>query len=276
MKKIRWFEWIVVISLLSMLGMDHVLADDRQKPIDALDRIQKTGELRIGVSLFTPWTMKNKRGELSGFEIDVAKQLAKDMGVKPVFQVFDWKNILPALLKQRIDIIVAGMVVTPQRALKVNFSQPYASSGIGMATNIQLTKNFTGLADLNRPLVKVACIAGTVSESLVRRIFPKATVQIFQKSQEAIQALTSGKVHAYVESNPLPTFVALEHPDTVDKPLSKPLISTKAAFAVNKGQADFINFLNAWITAKEADAWLASAHEYWFQSLKWRSGVSKE
>ena len=276
MKNYRLFGWILLIAFFFVMGIDSLLAEDTRKPVDALDRIQKTGELRVGVSLFTPWTMKNTQGELVGFEMDVAKQLAKDMGVKPVFKVFDWDGILPALLKQKIDIIVAGMVVTPQRALKVNFTQPYASSGIGIVANMQLTKNFTGIRDFNHYSVKVACIAETVSEELARRILPKATIQIFQQSQDAIRALTTGTVHAYIESNPLPTFIALDHPDKVDTPLSKPLIATKAAFAVNKGQADFINFLNAWITAKEADAWLASAHEYWFNSLRWRPDVAKE
>ncbi len=149
MKNYRLFGWILLIAFFFVMGVDSLLAEDIRKPVDALDRIQKTGELRVGVSLFTPWTMKNTQGELVGFEMDVAKQLAKDMGVKPVFKVFDWDGILPALLKQKIDIIVAGMVVTPQRALKVNFTQPYASSGIGIVANMQRTKNFTGIRDFN-------------------------------------------------------------------------------------------------------------------------------
>ncbi len=117
-------------------------AENRLKPeLSTLDSVLKKGKLRVGVSLFTPWTLKNKQGELIGFEIDVAKQLAKDLGVQLEFSEFEWKDILPALLKNNIDIIIAGMVITPQRALKVNFSQAYADSGIGLATNMTLTKN---------------------------------------------------------------------------------------------------------------------------------------
>ena len=107
-----------------------------------LKGVIEKGTLRVGVSLFTPWSFKNKEGQLIGFEIDVAKQLAKDLRVQPEFHVFDWDKILPALLNREIDIIVAGMTITPQRALKVNFSQPYATSGISIATNMALTKNF--------------------------------------------------------------------------------------------------------------------------------------
>ena len=276
MKYCRGFELIVFIAFLLVMGISSGRAEDGHESAEALQRVQTTGELRVGVSLFTPWTMTNAQGELVGFEIDVAKQLAKDIGVKPIFVVLDWKELLPALLQQRIDIIIAGMVITPERALQVNFSAPYATSGIGLATNLQLTKDFTGIKDLNRPSVKVTCVAETVSAELAQRLLPKATFHIVKTSQEAIRALTSGEVHAYVASDPLPTYLALEHPEKVDTPLSKPLIATRAAFAVNKGQADFVNFLNAWITAKEADTWLTSAQAYWFKSLEWRPDVVKE
>lgn len=252
-------------------------AENRPKPKpNTLESVLTNGKLRVGVSLFTPWTLKNKQGELIGFEIDVAKQLAKDLGVQLELKEFDWEDILPALLKKNIDIIVAGMVITPQRVLKVNFSQPYADSGIGLATNMTLTKKFAGLNDLNQPNVRIAVVAGTVSEDLAKRVFPNATVKSFQKSEKAIEAVTQGTVHGHVEHNPIPTFIALDHPQKVDEPLSKPLLTTKAGFAVNKGDPDFINFLNAWIIARQADAWLTSAHDYWFKSLRWRREVERD
>lgn len=233
------------------------------------------GTLRVGISLFTPWTLKNKEGQLVGFEIDVAKQLAKDLRVQPEFHVFDWDNIVPALLNREIDIIVAGITITPQRALKVNFSQPYATSGIGFVTNIPLTKMFAGPTDLNKPEVTITAVTGTVSEDLARRVFPKATIKTFATSHEAMQAVTTGKVHGYVEHEPITTFMALDHPSIVDEPLSQPLLTTKSGFAVTKGDPDFINFLNAWVISHEADGWLASSHKYWFESLEWRKDVKE-
>ena len=186
----------------------------------------------------------------------------------------EWENILPALLKREIDIIAAGMVVTPQRALKVNFSQPYDSSGIGLVTNISLTKHFKGLQDLNRPGVTISAVTGTVCEDLARRVFPNAVIKTVSTSREVIEAKAKGKVHAYVEHEPITTFIALDNPETVDEPLSKPLLETREAFAVNRGDPDFINFLNAWIVSHEADVWLSSAHEYWFEKMEWRKDLA--
>ncbi|MGB0911326.1 MAG: transporter substrate-binding domain-containing protein [Nitrospirales bacterium] len=271
---VLFFLLFLIVSLSSVQSPQLAHAIDTPK--NALDKILKDGTLHIGVSLFTPWTLKNTQGKLIGFEIDVAKQLAKDLGVQPQFHVLDWKNILPALLSKKIDIIIAGMTITPQRALQVNFSQPYAESGVGLATNMQLTKSFTSMNELNRSNVTLAAVAGTVADDLARRVFPKATIQTFPTSEKAIVAVTTGAVHGYIEHTPLPTFLTLDYPEKVDEPLSKPLLTTKAAFAINKGAPDFINFLNAWIIAHEADTWLTSAHKYWFKSLDWKKEVGPE
>jgi polar amino acid transport system substrate-binding protein len=275
------FFRILLVCMAIVLGWSLTLipmaaAENRPNPQPGtLKSVLENGTLRVGVSLFTPWTLKTKKGDIVGYEIDVAKQLAKDLGVKPEFHVFDWEKIIPSLLNQEIDIIIAGIVITPQRALKVNFSQPYDSSGIGLVTNISLTKTFKGPKDLNRPDVIIASVTGTISEDLARRVFSKAALKTFATSQEAIEAVTSGKVHGYVEHEAITTFVALDHPELVDEPLSKPLLETKAGFAVHKGDPDFINFLNAWIISHEADTWLASVHKYWFDSLDWQKEIGK-
>jgi len=266
---------LAVLVSWSLTLPPMAVAENRPKAQPGtLKSVLEKGTLRVGVSLFTPWTIKQQDGQLVGYEIDVAKQLAKDLGVKPQFHVFDWEKIIPALLSRKIDIIIAGIVITPQRALKVNFSQPYDSSGIGLVTNIALTKTFQGLKDLNRPDVILATVTGTISEDLARRVFSKATLKTFATSQEAIEAVTSGKVHGYVEHEAITTFVALDHPELVDEPLSKPLLETKAGFAVHKGDPDFIHFLNAWIISHEADTWLNSAHKYWFEGVEWRKDVA--
>lgn len=239
-------------------------------PSPKFNKILKDGVLRVGVSLFTPWVLKNKNGELTGFEIDVAKKLSKDMGVTPKFVSYDWEKLIPALNDGKIDIIIAGMAITPKRALKVNFSLPYATSGIGLATNTERTKNIKSVEELNQKPIKIGVISATVSESLARRVFDKASISVFQKSKDAEDAIVTGKIHAYMESKPIPHFIALEHPEKVDVPLSEPLLITKAGFAINKGDADFLSYLNSWIVSRKADTWLESTHDYWFESLKWK------
>jgi polar amino acid transport system substrate-binding protein len=73
-----------------------------------------------------------------------------------------------------------------------------------------------------------------------------------------------------MEAKPIPKFIALDHPEKVDVPLSDLLLATRAGFAINKGDPDFLSFLNSWIIVRQADTWLTSSHDYWFESLLWR------
>ena len=237
---------------------------------NTLENVLKTGTIRIGVSLYEPWVIKNQKGELDGYEIQIAKQLANDLGVTPEFKVIDWEVLINELEHNAIDIIIAGMAITPERALRINFSNPYSNSGISIAACLAQTKNMDSLSELNNSKITIGAVSNTVSEELARRYFNKAKIKSFTKSEEAINAVVKGEIHALVESSPVPEFLAMTHPDEVDVPLSKPLLSYKTGMAVNKGEQEFLNYLNAWITARDADGWLSAKHKFWFESLDWK------
>lgn len=239
------------------------------------NQIVASHKLRIGTYLAPPYAVKDGNGKLTGSEVDIGERLAKDMGLTPDIKLYNWDQLIPALQRGEIDIIVAGLSITPQRALQVYFSNPYASSGIGIATNTKLTSGFSSLEALNKPDIAVGVLSGSVSEQVARDIFAKASIKTFADEAQAEDALVKGLLHAFVRSEPGPRFMALKHPKEVDVPVSRPLLSTREAFAVRRGDNDFVNFLNAWIVAREADAWLTSTRKYWFESLDWQEQVTK-
>lgn len=260
----------IIIFLIFLVGMIQSASANETASHSNFNQIRGKGILRVGVSLFTPWTFKGENGELKGFEIDVAKKLSKDMGVTPKFISYDWEELIPALNAGKIDIIIAGMAIIPLRALKVNFSSPYSNSGITLATNIERTKHIKSVEELNQQSIKIGVISATVAEGLARRVFNKASIVVFQKSNDAEDAIISGEIHVFMESTPIPEFIALDHPKEVDVPLSEPLLATRAGFAINKGDPDFLSFLNSWIVSRQTDTWLPSTHDYWFKSLQWK------
>lgn len=239
-----------------------------------LQEVLNTGTLRVGVTLFAPWAARSASGELVGFEIDVARQLAADMGVQAEILTYNVERLIPALEAGEIDLIAAGLAITPERALHVNFSQPYAEGGITLATHLELTAAVTDVRALDNPDVTIAAVEGSVAIALARRSWPRANLEILPSVEAASAAVLDGKVHAYLEEEPVPTFLALEHPDAIDVPTARPLLASRAGFAVNKGDADFVTYLNAWITAREADTWLPTTTNYWFKSLRWRERMN--
>lgn len=194
------------------------------------------------------------------------------MGVQADFRIYNWEDIIPALQKGEIDVILGGMAITPARALKIRFSHPYVDSGIGLATNTSKTSKIKKLGDLNSAEYTIAMVSKTVSFSSTKNLFDKANILTFKTSQAAGQAVISGLADAYVASLPQPKFLSLRNPDVVDSRLSEPLIPYKAGMGVKKGEQEWLNFLNAWITSKQADKWLSVTYKYWFEGLEWSKG----
>ena len=81
-----------------------------------IEQVIKRGILKVGMSTFVPWAMKDKTGKLIGFEIDVATRLAEDLGVKIEFTPTKWAGIIPALLTGKFDVIIGGMSIQIGRA----------------------------------------------------------------------------------------------------------------------------------------------------------------
>jgi polar amino acid transport system substrate-binding protein len=235
-----------------------------------LQQVLTSGKLRVGTTLAAPWAMRDDDGELRGFEIDVARKLAADMNVSVEFLRYDYEGLIKALESGEVDLIAAGFTITPARALHVNFSSPYATGGIGIATNLSRTADVTQLEQLDDPAHSVAALKKSVAADLARRVLPRAKLELYDMEADAAAALVSGKVDAYLDEEPLPHFLALEHPREVDVPVSEPLLKTPSAFAVAKGDPDFLAFLDAWIEARAADTWLPTTYEYWFRTLTWR------
>ena len=171
-----------------------------------LEDIQQRGTLRVGMSTFVPWAVRDKEGNLIGFEIDVAKKVAADMDVKVEFVPTAWSGIIPALIAKKFDLIIGGMSITPQRNLTVNFTIPYAHSGQQMAANTELAGGMKTRDDFNSPAVTIACRRGATPCKAAQNMFPKAQVRRFDDDAQAFQEVVNGNAHAMISSAPKPLF----------------------------------------------------------------------
>lgn len=239
----------------------------------AVEQILKRGVLRVGFSTFVPWAMQDKKGEFIGFEIDVARRLAKDMGVNVQFEPTQWSGIIPALLSGKFDIIIGGMGIQPQRGLKVNFSIPYEYSGMSIVADKAKASGYKTLADFNRPDVILALRQGTTAVEAAKKHMPKAQLRLFDQEAQTIQEVLNGRAHAVVASDPFPAFQALKYPEKLTLPLADPFTKEPIAFAVAKGDPDFLNFLDGWIRMVSDEGWLAERHHYWFRTNAWKDQV---
>ena len=242
---------------------------------DALDDVLKRGTLRVGIAEFVPWAMPAERGGHVGYDIDLGNKIAQDMGVRVEFKVYEWKDIIPALEAGEVDLISGGIVISPQRALRISFTQQVASSGAGMATNTEMTKDVENLQQLNDPDIVIATVTDTFSEGVARSIFDKAEIHSHVNKNDAEKEILAGDAHVYISSLPAVQFLATNNSDAIDLPLSDPIVGWAEALAVQRGEQELLNFLNAWVTARTADRWVDATREYWFESRDWIKDVKR-
>jgi len=125
---------IIALSLGLAVGPSAMAADEDVRMAlvkqSTLEEILQRGELRVGFEAgYVPFEMTDKKGNFVGFDIDMAKEMAKAMGVKFVPVNTAWDGIIPALLTKKFDIIMSGMTITQERNLKINFCDPYIVVG---------------------------------------------------------------------------------------------------------------------------------------------------
>jgi len=277
MRSSRRYFGAAVGALASIAMALPAAAQDTRAALSSesvIETIKQRGVIKIGLSLFVPWSMRDKKGELIGFELDVGRQLAEDMGVEVEFVPTAWDGIIPALVSGKFDVIISGMSITAQRNLTVNFSDPYAYSGLTILANKAMTEGFTK-EDFNSPDVTFAARRGATPATVIANMFPQANLLLFDEDGASTQEVLNGNAHASMASEPTPSREVRKHPEILHIPFKETYDARGEAFAYRKGDPDATNFFNNWIGTKWRIGWLQERHDYWFRGNEWEDQVDQ-
>jgi len=237
-----------------------------------LEQIMKRGELRVGFeSGYVPFEMTNKKGEFIGFDMDYGRRLAKSMGVKFVPINTAWDGIIPALMTGKFDIIMGGMTITQERNLKVNFADPYIVVGQTILINKKLKDRVLSYKDLNNPKYILTSRMGTTGEQAIKRYIPKATYKGFESEAEAGLEVINGKADALVYDLPFCGFLYGSQGKGKTIFLSDPFTYEPLAWAINKGDPDFLNYLNNFLRQTKGDGFYDRMYKKWITGTKWKA-----
>lgn len=269
----RVFQSLLTTVLLLVVALPVFAGELQQKLVkeSGIEEIMRRGTLRVGMDIFVPWAMKDKKGELIGFEIDVAKQLAEDMGVKVEFVPTKWSGIIPSLMAGKFDVIIGGMGITAKRNVKINFTRPYYYTSQGVLANQKKAEGFQ-LADFNAAGVTIAARLGSNAATAAKKQFPMAELRLFDDEPAAVQEVRNGRVHAMVASQPLPAHMAADNPKLLVS-YNEQLMKEPIAFGVRKGDFDTVNFFNNWIETVRVSGWIDERYGYWFEGRQWKELV---
>lgn len=239
-----------------------------------IQTIMKRGKMKVGMATFVPWAMRDKKGELIGFEIDVAKKVAADLGVEIEFVPTAWSGIIPALIAGNFDAIIGGMSVTPKRNLTINFTAPYAHSGMGIVANKKLAGDLAWPDGYNSSKVTFTCRRGATSCTDTQKLFPKAKLRQFDDSSLVLQEVVNGNAHAVLTSFPKPTLWQSQNADVLFNPTLDKLTEGNEAFGLRKGDPDALNVFSNWIMVNTSNGWLQERWTYWFTTMDWADQVN--
>lgn len=238
--------------------------------VDTLAEIQKRGVLRVGMEPgYMPFELTNQKGEIIGFDVDMAKRMAKAMGVKLELVSTAWDGIIPALLTGKFDVIMSGMTLTQERNMTINFAQPYILIGQSILLKKELAGEVQSYKDLNDAKYTVASKLGTTGEQATKRSIPKAKYISYETEQEGVIELVNGKIDAFIYDLPFNAIAFGQKGQGKIVHLDQPFTREPLAWAIRKGDPDFLNWLNNFMSQIKYDGVYEKIYNKWFQDDAW-------
>ncbi len=226
--------------------------------IDTMGKIEEDAKVIMGTNAeFPPFEYRDENGDVAGFDVALAEEIAAELGVELVIEDMDFNSLIAALKSGKIDFVAAGMTVTEDRKENADFSQAYfdASQVIIVRADNQ---DILGAADLAG--MRIGVQEGTTGDLEASEI-EGAEVLRFRKGIDAVVDLQNGNIDAVViDKQPALVFVQLN--DDI-RMLDEALTVEEYAIAVRKGDADFLNVINSVISGlKESGKYQEIYDEY--------------
>ncbi|PIE72510.1 MAG: amino acid ABC transporter substrate-binding protein [Deltaproteobacteria bacterium] len=266
MKKIS----LLFVVSMALIGLLHGSAF----ALDTLAEIQKRGVLRVGLEPgYMPFELTSKKGEIIGFDADIAKRMAKAMGVELELVSTAWDGIIPALLTGKFDIVMSGMSLTQERNLSINFADPYIIIGQSILLKKDLADSVKSYKDLNDPKYTVASKLGTTGEQTTKRMIGNAKYISYETEQEGVMELVNGKIDAFIYDLPFNAIAVTQKGEGKIVHLDQPFTKEPVAWAIRRDDVNFLNWLNHFLRQIKYDGVYDKIYKKWFQDSAWMKEI---
>ncbi len=270
---------VATLAIFFLVSPSAFGADINLAKKSTLEKIVKSGKLRVGFeSGYMPFEMTDKKGKFVGFDMDMAREMAKAMSTKenPIKFVpvnTAWDGIIPALMTDKFDIIMSGMTVTQSRNLKIIFADPVIIVGQTILVNKKHLGVVESYKDLNDKKYVVTSKLGTTGEQAVKRLIPKANYKSFETEAEAALEVIHGKADAFVYDLPFCEVMYASQGKGKVVFLNTPFTFEPLAWAINKGDPDFLNWLNNFLRQIKNDGRYEKIYVKWIRNTDWKKDV---
>lgn len=234
------------------------LADARAE--GHLDRIRRDGEVRVCIwpDYYSISYRNTRTGELEGIDIDMARNLAGDLGVNVHFVDSSFKTMIDDLLGNKCDISMHAVAVTPARQEKLVFSPPHLRSGV-FAITTKSHPTIKDWGDIDRNGVVVAAAAGTYMVDVMKAELKQARLLVVENPEAREQEVMSGRADLFVTDYPFSRKMLARHDWAKLLAPPTPLAPSPYAYAMAPGDAPWLEAVNAFVMRTKSDGRLLAA-----------------
>ncbi|MBI2762045.1 MAG: transporter substrate-binding domain-containing protein [Chloroflexi bacterium] len=230
-----------------------------------LAQVKSRGVLRVAnTQANPPWNFRDDKNDVAGYDIEVAQEIAKRMGIAKVeFVQGTFQTFIPGVQTDKWDIVVAGQTITEERKGQVDFSNPYEVNGVSIFvaqsnTAIKVVEDLKGK--------RIAVTAGGTQEKFAREQIPNADVKSYENATLALTDVGLGRADAYLGSRFVGAYLA-EKTGLKVKPTPGFIEREINAMSFKKGEAAFKAEVDRALAAMIADGTLSRISQKWLGGL---------
>lgn len=237
---------------------------------DTLRRVIDFKVLNVGMSGDQPpMNTVNRSGGLMGFDVDLARAMAAAMNVKLEIKVLPFGELMDALERDEIDMVISGMAITPARTEKVSFVGPYMMSGKSILTRDSVLAKVSEAGEFNRKDLTLLALKNSTSTTFIREVAPQAKLTEVTNYDEAVQLILSDKADALIADLPICVLSVLRYPEAGLVTLEKPLTIEPQGIALSKDDPQFLNLVENYLDAYAKIGVLTQLRKKWLEDKSW-------
>ena len=231
-----------LFSLLILINFNSIAFSS------VLDEIVQNGILKVGTTGdFPGWSFKNpETNEYEGYDIDVAKKLAEDMGVDIEFVATDWKNLVTGVVSSKYHMTSSASITT-KRALTAGYSNSYYGTGTVAMTLSENLEKIGNWDSINNSDTTVAVTLGTVFENEAKKSFPDSKLSMVEAPAREYQEVLSGRADVSLTSKVDAMKLINLYPELSIINIDEPKNAKLFAILLPRDDQEWINFINHWI-----------------------------
>jgi Na+/H+-dicarboxylate symporter len=220
----------------------------------ALDRIIARGVIRVGYARDRlPWAFRNEDGRLVGFDIEMAHELARELGVRPEFYMVERHELARHLNSGALDIVMSGVVVSTNLLTEVSVSKSYINETLAFVVRDHDRDKYSSrkaIQSLGAP--KIAVMDSPYYIEKLRRYAPRAALEVIATPRDFFRA-ERGRYDALLYTAESGSAFSLVYPQFTVAVPQPDILKVPLAYAVRRGDARMVDFVSTWIELKHRD-----------------------